>query len=353
VASAQDYYPFGLEMPGRTYNSYPYSFNGKRDDKDVETGWQDYGKREYDKKRGQFISVDPLTKQYPFYSPYQFAGNMPIAATDLDGKEVSVSYNYATVSKDRTAIEVKSSVFIKVQILNLSAIPDANLDLQNIALNLNSDLSNKLSGKSTSTMRLPFTFKSQGNHVTDVQINKTQADNKDYSVTYNTNVFADVSVVNDISKVDKDAWVFAIVDHINQQQGKDIAGLADVAGGKIAIGDVDYFGKEKASNEGRQLALHETLHLIGATDTYPPNSGFFGTQNKNNVMYFVSPDNGRQLTADQIVQEIMAKTVGGIWEVFTPKYYKQPLNTNGRAPTQQQLKTFINENGSAAKINNP
>ncbi len=35
----------------------------------------------------RFLSVDPLAKQYPWFSPYQFAGNTPIQAIDLDGAE--------------------------------------------------------------------------------------------------------------------------------------------------------------------------------------------------------------------------------------------------------------------------
>jgi hypothetical protein len=34
------------------------------------------------------VSVDPLTQSYPWYTPYQFAGNVPIAAIDLDGLEM-------------------------------------------------------------------------------------------------------------------------------------------------------------------------------------------------------------------------------------------------------------------------
>jgi HNH/Endo VII superfamily nuclease toxin with a HHH motif len=33
------------------------------------------------------LSVDPLTKSYPWYTPYQFAGNNPIRFVDLDGLE--------------------------------------------------------------------------------------------------------------------------------------------------------------------------------------------------------------------------------------------------------------------------
>jgi len=35
----------------------------------------------------RFLSPDPLEKQFPFYTPYQFAGNTPIQASDLDGLE--------------------------------------------------------------------------------------------------------------------------------------------------------------------------------------------------------------------------------------------------------------------------
>jgi hypothetical protein len=33
------------------------------------------------------MSVDPLTKRYPWYTPYQFAGNTPLQAIDRDGLE--------------------------------------------------------------------------------------------------------------------------------------------------------------------------------------------------------------------------------------------------------------------------
>jgi len=41
----------------------------------------------YDSRIGRFLSVDPLTASYPWYTPYQFAGNQPIVAIDLDGLE--------------------------------------------------------------------------------------------------------------------------------------------------------------------------------------------------------------------------------------------------------------------------
>jgi RHS repeat-associated protein len=97
VLQAQDYYPFGSVMrkwltPTNTTNNlrstYTFGFNGKEDDKETQT--QDYGMRIYDYRLGRFLSVDPLTKSYPFYTPYQFAGNTPIAAVDLDGEEPKI-----------------------------------------------------------------------------------------------------------------------------------------------------------------------------------------------------------------------------------------------------------------------
>lgn len=94
VVAANDYYPFGMLEPGRQYpygNSanYRYGFNGKEQDNEVEgTGnFYDYGMRGYDPRIGRFPSVDPLTKKYPWYTPYQYAGNKPVWKVDIDGME--------------------------------------------------------------------------------------------------------------------------------------------------------------------------------------------------------------------------------------------------------------------------
>jgi RHS repeat-associated protein len=92
VTNAYDYYPFGMIIPGRQVfgSGYRYGFNGKENDnevKGVEGTQQDYGMRIYDPRLGRFLSVDPLTKEYPELTPYQFASNTPICAVDLDGLE--------------------------------------------------------------------------------------------------------------------------------------------------------------------------------------------------------------------------------------------------------------------------
>lgn len=71
---------------------YRYGFNGKENDNEVkgEGNQQDYGMRVYDPRIGKFLSVDPLTKKYPYYTPYSFAGNKPIAFIDRDGEEEGI-----------------------------------------------------------------------------------------------------------------------------------------------------------------------------------------------------------------------------------------------------------------------
>ncbi len=94
VINAQDYYPFGMVEPGRSYllsgdSSYRYAFNGKEHVDQIYgvDDAYDYGFRYYDPRLGRFMSVDPLAAKYPFYTPYSFAGNTPIQAIDLDGLE--------------------------------------------------------------------------------------------------------------------------------------------------------------------------------------------------------------------------------------------------------------------------
>ena len=67
-----------MQMFGRTamvYGApYRYGFNGKENDDDIKgIGLQqDYGMRIYDPRVGRFLSVDPLQKQYPWYTPISF-----------------------------------------------------------------------------------------------------------------------------------------------------------------------------------------------------------------------------------------------------------------------------------------
>ena len=79
-------------MPHRSYAStanYRFGFNGKENDNEPKGlgNEQDYGMRIYDPRLGKFLSVDPLTNDYPWNSSYAFAENSVICGIDLDGEE--------------------------------------------------------------------------------------------------------------------------------------------------------------------------------------------------------------------------------------------------------------------------
>jgi len=111
LGSATDYYPGGMPMSGRSLNGdkSPNGYNGKRNDNEVYgTGnFQDYGMRGLDARLMRFWGVDPLTKQYPWYTPYQFAGNTPIEAIDLDGEEEYHTRNGELIGKYGTNTEIR------------------------------------------------------------------------------------------------------------------------------------------------------------------------------------------------------------------------------------------------------
>ncbi len=95
LRSYYNYYAFGMNMPGRNYfgtGQNRYGFNGKEKDTDFSNNY-DYGFRIYNPNIAKFLSVDPLAKSYPWYTPYQFAGNTPIWAVDLDGLEEVIYTN--------------------------------------------------------------------------------------------------------------------------------------------------------------------------------------------------------------------------------------------------------------------
>jgi RHS repeat-associated protein len=87
-------------MPGRmnSTDAYRWGFNGKEKDNEWTStpgATYDYGFRIYDSRIGKFLSVDPLNKDYPMLTPYQFASNTPIWAIDLDGLEAYYTPNGA------------------------------------------------------------------------------------------------------------------------------------------------------------------------------------------------------------------------------------------------------------------
>jgi len=141
TSSQKDYDPFGMITVGRSWSGgseYRYSFNGKESDSETygEGNIYDYGFRIYNPRLGRFLSVDPLTETYPFYTPYQFAGNKPILNIDLDGLE-DVYYNYKRFDPTNPellpVLEVVNQVEVEYSNENINLIGDfTNPELNNV-----------------------------------------------------------------------------------------------------------------------------------------------------------------------------------------------------------------------------
>ena len=70
-------------------NSYRYGFQGQEKDDELkgEGNSLNYTFRMHDPRVGRFFATDPLEKDYPWYTPYQFSGNKVISAIELEGLE--------------------------------------------------------------------------------------------------------------------------------------------------------------------------------------------------------------------------------------------------------------------------
>ena len=138
VQTVQDYYAFGMQMPGRKLSGgYRYGFNGKENDNEVkgEGNSQDYGMRIYDGRIGKFLSVDPLTKSYPQLTPYQFAENSPIHAIDLDGLEkyvVTNWYNNNNVLRKITIRGIRAIDSKQLVDLNFKTVNGGDLTIKDV-----------------------------------------------------------------------------------------------------------------------------------------------------------------------------------------------------------------------------
>jgi RHS repeat-associated protein len=89
--NAQDYYPFGMLMPGRgvSLDEYRFSFQGQEADDEIKGEGNSvfFKYRVHDPRIGRFLSIDPLAPDYPWNSPYAFSENRVVDGVELEGLE--------------------------------------------------------------------------------------------------------------------------------------------------------------------------------------------------------------------------------------------------------------------------
>ncbi len=91
IIGADDYYPFGLAMPGRSSNSANpndnYKFIGEELDDEAGLNLMNLNARTYDSVTGRFLQIDPLF-DHPAQiglSPYNYSWNNPLNLSDPKG----------------------------------------------------------------------------------------------------------------------------------------------------------------------------------------------------------------------------------------------------------------------------
>jgi RHS repeat-associated protein len=99
---------------------YMFGFNGQEKDNEVKGDGNslNFLHRIYDSRLGRFLSVDPVSKDYPWNSSYAYAENDVIRAIDLEGLEkYIVIYRYGSDGYI-TAIEVQTLKDVGGEYLN-------------------------------------------------------------------------------------------------------------------------------------------------------------------------------------------------------------------------------------------
>jgi RHS repeat-associated protein len=112
VASASDYYPFGMQMPGRTFSSesYRYGFNGQEKSDEI-AGFGNHTTAEfweYDPRIGRRWNADPAVKDYE--SPYASFSNNPIWFSDENGADTVKASRVATLEETMNGIAERMQV---------------------------------------------------------------------------------------------------------------------------------------------------------------------------------------------------------------------------------------------------
>jgi RHS repeat-associated protein len=95
VMQYQDYYPYGMTMPGRTGSNaqstlYRYGMNGMERMDETSGNGNAYTTffRQYDARLGRWMSLDPKATKFPHQSPYISMDGNPISLSDPMGDEV-------------------------------------------------------------------------------------------------------------------------------------------------------------------------------------------------------------------------------------------------------------------------
>lgn len=100
ITDQNDYYPFGMNIPREEESIVGVAslYNYKYSNKEIqETGFLDFGWRQYASDLGRWFGVDQLAEMYDSTSPYAFVDNNPLRFIDPDGRcKSDINGNFPT-----------------------------------------------------------------------------------------------------------------------------------------------------------------------------------------------------------------------------------------------------------------
>ncbi|MFW5983346.1 MAG: RHS repeat-associated core domain-containing protein [bacterium] len=269
IASSTTYYPFGMPLKSLALQAYRFGFNGKEKDPEwtgTEGSHLAFRYRIHDARIGRFLSIDPLTKDYPWNSPYAFSENRVIDRIELEGLE-AVPITYV----DENTGENVKQIRITIEVVSSSYVEDKTL-LRERVDGIASQLQESYSGSDLAT-----------NTRYEMNINvEYNLENSEPEAEYYMELVQNVDGCS--------YWSVGSVDNIGDSQENRIQ--VEVAAG---TGNPD--GTNNSKDETDRTGAHEVLHTLGLRHPQLQDSDndlIFGTEN---LMY--QGGNGTDLTNTQ------------------------------------------------------
>ena len=118
-----------MQMPGRIFaaGSYRFGFQGQEKDDEIkgEGNSINYKFRMHDPRLGRFFAVDPLAPKFPWWTPYQFSGNIPIWAREYEGLEPVYTTGNALDGPEYMDVELTHAAHIEAHVSRAQSIHSA------------------------------------------------------------------------------------------------------------------------------------------------------------------------------------------------------------------------------------
>ena len=134
VVSWTDYSPFGFTLSERSKitsnDKYRYGFNGMEKDDEVKGPGNSYTTlwRQYDPRLGRWLSIDPKSRKYSAWTPYNFVFNNPLNLTDPFGDDPPEEAKKHKIQEGETLSEIANDNDVSVdELVEWNEIEDPDL----------------------------------------------------------------------------------------------------------------------------------------------------------------------------------------------------------------------------------